>query len=154
MEAGIIPLILDNAVHVWIGSGKERCVAGAGDGRGVVIAAIDEICASVQQHIEPAFGEFRAESLEIVIAKLVDDNDDHELRPHEVFSSLNFRKSRRDPGWEKITKELARRNRKSRRALRNTDLRKKLLTTDDDRVFFDFDAVGNHPQARWTPICG
>src|SRR5579875_2452499 len=100
MEAGIIPLILDNAVHVWIGSGKERCVAGAGDGRGVVIAAI-EICASVQQHIEPAFGEFRAESLEIVIAKLVDDNDDHELRPHEVFSSLNFRKSRRDPGWGK-----------------------------------------------------
>ena len=52
---------------------------GRGAGVGVVVIAIGEVGAVVEQQAEPAFAPLIAITLQIVAAKLVDHDDDHQL---------------------------------------------------------------------------
>ncbi len=59
-------------------------MAGRGAGVGVVVIAVGEVCAMVEQKSEAAFTPLIAIALQVVAAKLVDHDDDDQLRPGVV----------------------------------------------------------------------
>ena len=74
------PIVAQNAVAVGVSAGKQRGMAGGGDGVGIVVIAVGEIGAVVEQEAKSAFAKLVAIAFQIVAAELVDDNDDHQLR--------------------------------------------------------------------------
>ena len=64
---------------VGVGSGADGRVAGRGLGVGVVVVAVGEVGALVEEEAESAAFEVGAVALEIVFAELVDDQDNCEL---------------------------------------------------------------------------
>ena len=59
-------------------------MSGRGAGVGVVVIAVGEIGAMVEQETEAAFAPLVVVSLQIVAAKLVDHDDDYEFGPGVV----------------------------------------------------------------------
>jgi hypothetical protein len=79
--AEIPPLVGVDAMAVGIGAGAERGVAGRGLGVGVVVVAVGEVGAVVEEEPEAVRSrQVGAIALEVVLAKLIDDNEDDELR--------------------------------------------------------------------------
>src|ERR1700728_2074217 len=71
---GVPPLIRGDAVAVGIGAGKQRGVAGSGAGVCIVVITVGEIGSVVEEQAESALAELVVISLQIVAAKLVDDD--------------------------------------------------------------------------------
>ena len=80
----IPPLVGHDSVAVCVGSGEQRGMAGRGAGVGVVVVAVGEISAMIEQKAEAAFTELIAVALQIVAPKLVDHDDDNQLGPGVV----------------------------------------------------------------------
>ena len=59
---------------VAVGAGEKRGMSRSGAGVGVVVVAVGEVCAVVEEKTESAFAELVAVAFQIVAAKLVDDN--------------------------------------------------------------------------------
>jgi len=76
-------------VSVGIGSGTDGGVSRGGFGVGVVVVAIGEPCALVHEEIEAAVFELSALPVEVVTAKLIDDDDDDEFGFADVGLSVN-----------------------------------------------------------------
>ena len=64
---------------VGVGSGADGGVAGRGLGVGVVVVAVGEVGAFVEEETEAAAFEIGAIAVEVVGAKLIDDEDDDQL---------------------------------------------------------------------------
>src|SRR5580692_1400400 len=64
---------------VAVGSGEQRGVARSGAGVGVVVIAVGEVGAVVEEQAESAFAELGVVTLQIIATKLVDDDDDDQL---------------------------------------------------------------------------
>ena len=64
---------------VAVGARKESGVSRSGARVGIVVVAVGEISAVVEEEAEAALAELRAVALEIVTAKLVDDDYDNQL---------------------------------------------------------------------------
>ncbi len=64
---------------IAVGTGEQRGVAGSGARIGVVVKAIGEVSAMIEQESKSGVAELVAVALEIVAAELVDDDDDDEL---------------------------------------------------------------------------
>jgi hypothetical protein len=54
-------------------------MTGPGDGVGVVVVAVGEVGAMVEEELDPAFAELVAITLEVISAELVDHDDDYQL---------------------------------------------------------------------------
>ena len=66
---------------IAVGAGEERGVSGSGADVGVVVVAVGKVGAVVEEQAESAFAKLVAVALQIVAAKLVDDDNDYELGP-------------------------------------------------------------------------
>ena len=75
----IPPLVRHNAVSVAVGAGEQRGVARSGAGVGVIVVAVGEVGAVVEEQAESAFAELGAVALQIVAAELIDDDHDDQL---------------------------------------------------------------------------
>ena len=73
------PFVGGDAVTVAVRAGEERGMAGSGAGVGIIVIAVGEVGAMVEQQAESAIAELVAIALQIIAAKLVDDNYDHQL---------------------------------------------------------------------------
>src|SRR5580700_8346922 len=73
------PLVGHDAVPVAVGAGEQRGVSGGGAGVGIVVVTVGEIRTMVEEEAESAFAELVVIALQIVTAKLVDDNHHDEL---------------------------------------------------------------------------
>ena len=75
----IPPLVGDNAVPARVRSGEQGRMAGGGAGVRVVVVAVGEVRAVVEQQAEAALAELVAVALEIISAKLIDHDDDYQF---------------------------------------------------------------------------
>src|SRR5215813_1609188 len=73
------PLIGNDAVSVGVCSGEKRGMSGRSPRIGIVVITIREVGAAIKKKPEPALAKLVAIALQVVSAKLVDDNHDHEL---------------------------------------------------------------------------
>ena len=80
----IPPFVGHDAMAVGIGSGEEGGMPRRGAGVGIVVVAVSEISAPLQQKTEPAFAPLIAVTLQVIAPKLVDHYDDHQLGPPVV----------------------------------------------------------------------
>jgi hypothetical protein len=64
--------------------GQQGRVPGRGAGVGVVVVAVGEVSAMFEQKSKAAFAPLVAIAFQIVAAKLVDNDDDNQLRPSVV----------------------------------------------------------------------
>ncbi len=64
---------------VGVGSGQQSCMARGGPGVGIVVIAIGEVSASIEQKTEAAFAPLIAVALKVVTAKLIYDDNDYKL---------------------------------------------------------------------------
>ena len=77
--ARVPPIIGLNAVTVGVSSGADGCVAWRGLCVGVIVVAVGEPCAFIHEEAKPAAFELAAPAVEIVAAKLVNDDNDDEF---------------------------------------------------------------------------
>ncbi len=75
----IPPFVGGNAVTVSVGAGEQRGVAGSSAGVGVVVVAVSEVSAVVEEQAESAIAKLVAVTLEVVGPELVDDDYDYQL---------------------------------------------------------------------------
>ena len=73
------PFVRHDAVTVAVSAGEQRGVSGSGAGVGIVVVAVGEVGAVVEEKAESAFAELVAVALQIVAAKLVDDDHHDQL---------------------------------------------------------------------------
>ncbi len=73
------PFVGHDAVAIGISTGQKRCVSRCGAGIGIVVIAIAEVGAMVEEETETAFAPLVVIALQIVAAKLVDHHDDNQL---------------------------------------------------------------------------
>src|SRR6202000_2829548 len=75
------PLVRVDAVPICIGAGAKRRVSGRGLGVCVIVVAVGEVCAVVQEEAEDMRRlQISSISLQIVLAELVDHHQHHQLR--------------------------------------------------------------------------
>jgi hypothetical protein len=74
MKLSVVPPISDDSVGMGVRPGEKRGVAGAGDSRGVVVPTIYEV-GSLKQKVKATVDKLRPESNQVLIPKLVDDQD-------------------------------------------------------------------------------
>jgi hypothetical protein len=86
---GIPPLVGLDAVTVRVGAGADGGVTGCSLGIGVVVIAVSEPCAPVHEELEPTILELGAFAIEVVTAKLIDDDNDNQLGAADVRLSAN-----------------------------------------------------------------
>ena len=68
-----------NTVAVGVSTGQKRGMARGSVSVGVVVIAIGEICATVEQQPKSAFAELISIAFQVVAAKLVNHDDDDQL---------------------------------------------------------------------------
>ena len=101
ITAIVEPLVGDDPVDVRVGAREQRRVARAGYRGRVVVPAIHEI-GPAQQQVEASSDKVGPEALQVIVAKLVDHENQQQLRPvnvrdpHRVLFGRRSRKALQD----------------------------------------------------------
>src|SRR4029077_2075718 len=82
------PFVGYDAVPVAVCPGQQGCMSGRGAGVGVVVIAVSKVRAMFEQKSKASLTPLVAIAFQIVGAKLVDHNDDHQLRPGVVSGTI------------------------------------------------------------------
>src|SRR5581483_486980 len=75
----IPPFICQNSMAIAVSAGPERGVTWRSSGICVIVIAVGEISAVIEQKPEPALAELIAVTLQVVAAELIDHDDDDQL---------------------------------------------------------------------------
>ena len=80
LEAGIPPLVAHDAVATAVCSREKRGMSGSSMGIDVVVVAVGEIGAMIEEELEPTFAKLVTVALQVVGPKLVNYHHDNQFR--------------------------------------------------------------------------
>src|SRR5512142_75558 len=80
----IPPLVIGDPVSVAVSTRKQGGMPWAGTSVRVVVRAVREVCAVIEEETESAFAELVAVALEVVATELVNDDDQNQFRTSVV----------------------------------------------------------------------
>ena len=92
---------------VAVGAGEEGGVARSSAGVGIVVVAVGEVCAVIEEQAEPSVGKLVAIAFEIIGSELVDDDYDDQFGTGVVGGGGGRNCGQRQGGYEGKREALA-----------------------------------------------
>ena len=81
-----------DTVAIGVSAGEKCGVTSRGVSVSVIVVAIGEICATVEQESKSTFAELISKAFQVVAAKLVNDDDDDQLGTRVVGGAKAYRR--------------------------------------------------------------
>ena len=97
----VIPGICHDAIHACIRSGKNHCVPGAGDRKGVLVGGICQVRPVLHQVPKTSGAKIRSEPCEVLVSELIkaDYNNEVGLRGRSYCQTAQQYKSKKGKEW-------------------------------------------------------